>query len=130
VGLASDSERERVAASLREHFLRGRLTFDEFSARVALALRARTHSELRRALVELPSPYAATRVVARAVVVLLLTGAWLVFSFLILGLFGLVLLIHGASTLEFVGFLVVWLVPTFLLSRQWRRAFSHPFRRV
>jgi hypothetical protein len=57
-----------------------------------------------------------------------LTGAWLVFSCLLLVLFGLVLLIHGASTVEFVGFLVVWLVPTFLLSRLWRRGLTHRVR--
>jgi len=52
--LAGDGDRERATASLREHFLSGRLTLDELSARTELVLRARSVEELRRALVGLP----------------------------------------------------------------------------
>ena len=51
---ASDAERERVAASLREHCAAGRLTLEELSARLDEAYRARTGGELEAALRELP----------------------------------------------------------------------------
>ena len=51
----------------------------------------------------------------------LFTGAWLLFSFVLLVVFALTLLIHGATLPELAGFLVVWLVPTYLLSRLWRK---------
>jgi len=36
----------------------------------------------------------------------------------------LTVLIHGASGIELAGFLLVWLVPTVLLSRLWRRGLT------
>jgi hypothetical protein len=42
----------------------------------------------------------------------------------LLCVFALTLLIHGASGLALAGFLLVWLVPTYLLSRLWRGAFA------
>jgi Flp pilus assembly protein TadB len=128
--LVGDRDRERAVAMLREHFVQGRLTLEELSARAAAALRTRTSHDLRRTLAGLPPPPTQSLVgaLARGVALIVLTGAWLVFSCLLLVLFGLVLLIHGASTVEFVGFLVVWLVPTFLLSRLWRRGLTHRIR--
>jgi Flp pilus assembly protein TadB len=125
--LAGDGERERAAASLREHFLLGRLTVEELSERTGLALRARSRDELRRALDGLPQfngrrvAQTATRVAALVV----FTGAWLMFSFALLVVLGLTMLIHGASGTALVGFLLVWLVPTYLLSRLWRRKRTH-----
>ena len=52
---ASDAERERVAASLREHCAAGRLTLEELSTRLDEAYRARTSGELEAALRELPA---------------------------------------------------------------------------
>ncbi len=49
------------------------------------------------------------------------TGAYIVFSFVLLLVFALTLLLSGASGTALVGFLLVWLVPTYLLSRVWRR---------
>jgi hypothetical protein len=120
--LAGDGDRERATASLREHFLSGRLTLDELSARTELVLRARSVDELRRALVGLPQfdLRAAAHSAIRGGVLLLLTGVWLLFSLALFVVLGLVLLIHGASTTALAGVLVVWLVPTFLLSRLWR----------
>ena len=126
MGLASDDERERAAASLREHFVRGRLNVDELSQRTGLALHARTHGDLRRALDGLPqwSPLAAVETAARGAVVVALTAAWLIFSAVLLLVFALTLLIHGASALELAAFLAVWVVPTFLLTRLWRGTFA------
>lgn len=50
----SDQQRERTADQLREHFAAGRLTEDEFSERVQSAYGARTESQLRQLLSDLP----------------------------------------------------------------------------
>jgi len=142
---AGDRDRERAAVALREHYARGRLTLDEFSSRTARVLSARSREELSRALSDLPQGVFAglpvildtgdlaaqgRSVVQKAVrgaLLVLLTGAYLLFSFALLFVLGLTLLIHGASGSILVGFLVVWLVPTFLLSRLWLRK---PHRRA
>jgi hypothetical protein len=58
----------------------------------------------------------------------ILTGAYVFFSFSLLLVLGLTLLIYGASASVLVAFLLVWLVPTWLLSRLWLRA--RPRRRA
>src|SRR5215470_11013679 len=52
----SDADRERVAARLRDHFAEGRLTREELDERLAAALNAKTHGDLRRVLADLPEP--------------------------------------------------------------------------
>jgi DNA-binding PadR family transcriptional regulator len=54
---ASDADRERVVASLRDHFAEGRLTHAELDERLTVALSARTADDLRRLMADLPSPY-------------------------------------------------------------------------
>jgi hypothetical protein len=143
---AGDRDRERAAATLREHYVRGRLTLDEFSSRIGRVLTAHSREELGDALWGLPQgPFASLpvvldpqglaaqgRVVARAalrgVLLVVLTGAYVLFSFALLLVLGLTLLVHGASVSMLVGFLVVWLVPTWLLSRLWLR--GRPRRRA
>jgi Flp pilus assembly protein TadB len=122
--LAGDADRERAVAILREHFVGGRLTPDELSNRTEVALGARSRAELRHALVGLPrfSAGAVVDAAVRGALLVLLTGAWLVFSFLLLLALALTLLIHGPSVTLAVGLLAVWLLPTFLLSRRWHRA--------
>lgn len=51
---ASDDDRERAIASLREHLAAGRLTLEEFTERMSAALAATTTSDLRAPLRELP----------------------------------------------------------------------------
>lgn len=143
---AGDRDRERAAIALREHYVRGRLTLDEFSTRIGTVLTARSREELGDALwglpqglfvglpaVQYPQALAAQgRVVARAalrgVALVLLTGVYILFSFSLLLVLGLMLLIHGASASVLIGFLVVWLIPTWLLSRLWLRGW--PRRRA
>jgi hypothetical protein len=122
MNLAGDRDREHAAASLREHFASGRLTLDEFSQRTELALRARSREELRRALAGLPqlNIRAIAQTVSRGLMLVLFTGAWLVFSFVLLIVFALAIVIHGATGLELASFLLVWLIPTYFLSRVWR----------
>lgn len=58
---------------------------------------------------------------ARGAVLVVFTGAYLLFSLTLLLVLVLTLLLQGASDSALLGFLVVWLVPTYLLSRLWRR---------
>src|SRR2546429_929816 len=53
--LASDAEREHVCSQLREAAADGRLTLDEFTARVERALGARTRSDLAVVTGDLPA---------------------------------------------------------------------------
>jgi hypothetical protein len=57
--LASDAERERSIALLRDAVGEGRLTLEEFSERVGLAQAARTDQELARLAGDLPGDRAA-----------------------------------------------------------------------
>jgi hypothetical protein len=128
---AGDRDRERAAATLREHYVRGRLSVDELSSRTGRVMTARSHAELRAALVGLPLLPDARELAAhgrsvaqaavRGAVLFVFTGAYLLFSVVLLLVFALTLLIHGASMAALAGFLVVWLVPTYLLSRLWHR---------
>jgi hypothetical protein len=52
----SDADRNRVIEVLKQHAGEGRLTLEEFEARVDEALAARTGTDLRRVLRELPVP--------------------------------------------------------------------------
>ena len=52
---ASDADRDRTAALLREHHAVGRLTADEFAERVDKAFAARTLSDLEALLADLPA---------------------------------------------------------------------------
>ena len=133
--LAGDRERERATAALQEHYVRGRLTLEELSDRSGRALTARSRAEIRRALSDLPvfadpGELAArgrslVQSAARGAMLVVFTGAYLVFSFVLLLVFGLTLLLNGASATVLVGFLLVWLVPTYLLSRLWHRPAPH-----
>src|SRR3954449_5930063 len=51
---ASDAERERVVAFLREHALLGRLTDDELEDRIGLAYASVTVGDLERLIADLP----------------------------------------------------------------------------
>jgi class 3 adenylate cyclase len=50
----ADADRDRAVTLLREHAVEGRLTLDEFSQRVGLALQARTQGDLHSAMADLP----------------------------------------------------------------------------
>src|ERR687897_153868 len=100
---AGDSDRERAAAALQEHYVGGRLTLEEFSERTGRVLAARSRAEIRRALSDLPVFPDPAELAAH----------------------GRSLLQNGASGTALVGFLLVWLVPTYLLSRLWHRPTPH-----
>ncbi|GIH25537.1 hypothetical protein Aph01nite_38470 [Acrocarpospora phusangensis] len=52
---ASDGDRERVAAALREHMVDGRLDVDEFNERLEQVYKSRTYGELERLTSDLPA---------------------------------------------------------------------------
>jgi DUF1707 SHOCT-like domain len=51
-----DAERDAAMAQLREHFVAGRLTFDELSDRIDAALTAKTQRQIDRLMADLPRP--------------------------------------------------------------------------
>src|SRR5215212_2731494 len=53
---ASDADRERVAATLREHYGDGRLDDEDLSERIEAAYRGRTMAELEALTADLPAP--------------------------------------------------------------------------
>ena len=135
--LAADTDRERVEVALREHYVRGRLTLEEFTDRAGRVLTARSRMELRGALSGLPAlpdvddiatPIrSAARVAIRGALLVVATGAYLLFSVMLLLVLGLTLLFGAASAVVVVAFLAIWLVPTVLLTRLWH---AHPRRRA
>jgi Flp pilus assembly protein TadB len=128
--LAGDRDRERATAALQEHYVGGRLTLQELSDRTGRVMVARSRADIRRALSDLPladpdelaaRARSLVQSVARGAMLVLFTGAYLVFSFVLLVVFALTLLLNGASGTALVGFLLVWLIPTYLLARLWHR---------
>jgi hypothetical protein len=51
-----DAERDGAIAQLREHFVAGRLTFDELTERIDAALSAKTQRQIDRLMADLPRP--------------------------------------------------------------------------
>ena len=72
---ASDADRERVAVSLRDHAVAGRLTTEELDARTGRAFAARTLGELDALLGDLPRERRRGSTPVRAVALLLAEGA-------------------------------------------------------
>jgi Domain of unknown function (DUF1707) len=120
-----DHDREHAASRLREQYARGYLTFDELTRRIGRVVSARSRRDLSRALSGLAPERTAVRPVSqpalRTAILVFSIGAYLVFTFTLLLLLGLVALVQGTSGAELVVFLLVWLVPTYLVVRLWRR---------
>jgi uncharacterized protein DUF1707 len=121
---AGDHDRERAAAALQDHYVRGRLTLEELSARTGRVLAARSTADVRSALKGLPRGFefgpSTAQMVARGALLAVCTGAYLFFSVTLLVFLALFALIEGVSDTTLVAFLIVWLVPTYFLSRLWR----------
>jgi hypothetical protein len=132
---AGDGDRERAAAALREHYVRGCLTLDELSSRTERVLVARSRADLRAALAGLPllpdlrelaaQGRAVGRAALRTAALVAFTGAYLLFSLVLALVLGLTVLLHGAAGSELLAFLIVWLVPTYFVSRLWHRRPAH-----
>jgi DUF1707 SHOCT-like domain len=128
---AADDDRERAAARLREQYVRGRLTIDELSDRTGRVFAARSRSDIRTALAGLPllpdawvlasQGRSFVQVAARSAMLLFFTSIYAIFTCTLLLIFALTMLFNGATGVTLLAFLVVWLVPTYLLTRLWRR---------
>jgi uncharacterized protein DUF1707 len=136
--LVGDRDRELTAAALRRHFANGRISLAELSDRLELALRARTRSDLNRAMRDLPLGLeelpefvqnAARRLrrgVRRTRLLFVLVRVWSKLS-LGLALACGVALVAGAPPTTVLGaFLIVWALASFITWRAWRRAVPHP----
>jgi hypothetical protein len=123
MALAGDLDRERAASSLREHYAGGYLTLDEYSRRTGRVLSAHSRGELRRALFGLSRPAFAdtARSAVSDVVLVVVGGAYVVFSLVLALILGLTVLLDGVSTSAFLVIALLWLVPTCLLVRFRRR---------
>ena len=128
---AADEDRERAAAKLRDQYVRGRLTLDELSDRTGRVLAARSRSDIRTALAGLPllpdawvlasQGRSFVHVAARGAMLLFFTSVYVIFTCMLLLIFALTMLFNGATGVTLLAFLLVWLVPTYLLTRLWRR---------
>jgi DUF1707 SHOCT-like domain len=127
---AGDQDRERAAAKLREHYVGGRLTIDELSYRTGRVFSARSRADIRTALAGLPLLPEAfglvgygriAQVAVRGAMLFVFTAAYVIFCFTLTLVLALTLLFNGVSAMTLLGFLVIWLIPTYLLSRLWRR---------
>ena len=56
-----DAERDAAMSQLREHFVAGRLTFDELTERIDAALTAKTQRQIDSLMADLPRPPRAAR---------------------------------------------------------------------
>lgn len=134
MALAGDLERERTVASLRRHFVEGRLSVEELGARAELALGARSRSELRTALRDLQKPWddgveriasaaAGARRGLRVVALLFLAGVWAVMTLALAIAFAVALAVFGSSLAIVAAFGLVWAAVSTML---WRS--SRPLR--
>lgn len=132
MALVGDRERERTAASLRDHFVQGRLSVEEFGERTDLAFRARSRSDLRTALHGLPAQWQNGNDLLAAGVGMVHKGAsivaffatataWAICTFAIAIPCAVALLAVGPSTSVAIAFAAVWAVMTFALWRPWFR---------
>jgi len=138
--MVGDRDRERILSALREHYARGRLTLDEFSDRSDLVFASRSYTELRAALRGLPVRLggvdlveigdAVARAAVRGAVLFAVTCAYVVFSLTLALVLVLTLVLHGATASVLLVFLAVWAIPTYLVSRMWRRVHRPSLRRL
>ena len=129
---ADDREREDAVASLRKHYVSGRIGLHEFSDRVDLALRARSRAEVGVALRELPLVWEdlplAVRTGARKTVrgarrlalLFVVTWLWIAMSIVVAFAFGVATVAGEPSGYGLLAFPGVWVLATFGLWRFWR----------
>jgi hypothetical protein len=114
--LAANSQRERAVATLRHHFLQGRLTAEELAERCERALAARTTADLREALSDLPrlgdALERARGHVGLVLTLALITTVWAVVSFVLLLAWIATLVLGDPSHDGLFAFPALWLLAT------------------
>jgi ABC-type multidrug transport system fused ATPase/permease subunit len=119
--LAADVERDRVVEALRRHYLLGRLTVEDLAERTESALAARTTSDLRLTLRDLPRVdelvARARRAVRTGAYLVLLAGLWVVGSLALLLSLAVLLVAGERSAAVLLAVPVLWMVLTVLVVR-------------
>lgn len=115
--LVGDQERERAAHELRRHYTDGRLTTEELAQRLETALRARSGTQLRAALNDLPvaglqSPL---RMMRNAAIVAGTAVIWLFWSVGMLVAFVAWVATNGPSLAGLLVFPLLWVGLSWLL---------------
>lgn len=129
MGFVSDLERERAATALRRQYLSGRLSVEQLSERMELALVARERRDLRRAFRGLPPTWRDVdelvrvgRAAKRTAVLAALAAVWTAASLVLLVAFALTALIHGVTPGATAAFALIWLLASLVVWRARRRA--------
>jgi hypothetical protein len=115
--LVGDPERERTAHELRRHYSEGRLTTDELAQRLETALRARSGTQLRAALTDLPAAglQSPVRLLRNAAIVAGTAVIWLFWSLGMLIAFVAWLAANGPTLGGLLVFPLIWLALSWLL---------------
>jgi len=92
-----DAERDVVTSQLREHFVAGRLTFDELTDRIDAALTAKTQRQIDGVMADLPRPPKVTRPEVEVPVPAPDAGRFLVFAMLLFALVTWILIMAWMS---------------------------------
>lgn len=98
-----DAERDAAMAQLREHFVAGRLTFDELTERIDAALTAKTQRQIDRLMADLPRPPRAARREAALAARTPDPGRFLVFALLLFALATWILIMAWMSRYSHLG---------------------------
>jgi hypothetical protein len=99
-----DAERDATMTALREHFVAGRLTFDELTERIDAALTSKTQRHIDRLMADLPrSPRVARPQAAEAAVPAPDAGRFLVFALLLFALATWILIMAWMSRYAYAG---------------------------
>jgi hypothetical protein len=98
-----DAERDAAMAQLREHFVAGRLSLDELTERIDLALTAKTQRQIDGLMADLPRPPKASRAGSGRPVPAEDPGRFLVFALLLFALATWVLIMAWMSRHAYYG---------------------------
>ncbi len=98
-----DAERDAAMTQLREHFVAGRLTFDELTERIDTALTAKTQRQIDRLMADLPRPPKVTRAEDAVPVPAPDAGRFLVFAMLLFALATWILIMAWMSRHSYYG---------------------------
>ena len=98
-----DAERDTAMAQLREHFVAGRLTFDELTERIDAALTARTQRQIDGLMADLPRPPRGIRPEPALPAPASDAGRFLVFAMLLFALATWILIMAWMSRYSHLG---------------------------
>jgi hypothetical protein len=133
MALIGDRDRERAAAQLTQHYVRGRLSLDELTERLDRTLSARRDTEVRDAFRDLEAPWheqaaaarqaveGTWRAARRAAFAVALWSLWWVASLFLLIGFMASLLANRVTWTNTAVVLALWLLATFAVRRTTRR---------